>query len=204
VSEKSGPANGAAEKPPSQLRLFAALPVPEAAEVPLREAQAALKRKAQRSRLAPRWTDPEQLHLTLKFLGYTAAERLPELEAAILEEAKLSHPIQTSWAGLGAFPGPKRARVLIARLSDVRAELLALYSRLEASFDSLGFPFEERAFIPHVTLARIKTPGDVQKWLDATALPETSFELDTLRLYRSTLRPTGAIYDVVVEARLGV
>ena len=54
-----------------------------------------------------------------------------------------------------------------------------------------------------MTLARIKTPGDVGKWLEATALAETAFELGSVRLYRSTLRPTGATYDVVVEAPLG-
>jgi 2'-5' RNA ligase len=203
VSETADDQNGKAAKAVSQLRLFAALPIPKAAELTLREAQSTLKRKAQRSRLTPRWTDPEQLHVTLKFLGYTEAERLSELEAAVRDEAALSHPIRTSWSGLGAFPSPNRARVLIARLSDPRAELLALYSRLEAAFESLGFPFEERAFVPHVTLARIKTPGNVQKWLEASSLAETSFEIDTLRLYRSTLRPTGAIYDVVVDVRLG-
>ena len=140
MSELPSAQNGQAAKLVSQLRLFVALPIPKAAELTLREAQTTLKRKAQRSRLAPRWTDPEQLHVTLKFLGYTSPERLPELEAAIVEEAKLSHPIQTSWAGLGAFASPSRARVIIARLSDVRAELLALYSRLEASFESRAFP----------------------------------------------------------------
>ena len=134
--------------------------------------------------LEPRWQKPEQLHITLKFLGYVEAERLPELEQTLSAEAHASHPIKTCWAGLHAFASPSRARVVIARLSDPRAELLALYTRLEASLSSLGFPLEERAFTPHVTIARLEAAGDVRSWL-SLSLPEMKFDLGCLRLYRS-------------------
>ena len=193
---------GAAERPP-RLRLFVALPLPEPAETSLLEAQAVLRRKAQRSELEPRWIARDGLHLTLKFLGYVEPERVVELDAAIAAEARASQAIATSFAGLGAFASPARARVVVAHLSDARAELLALFSRLEASLESLGFPLEERAFKPHVTLARIKTPGDVRSWLSAAKVGETAFTLRAVRLYRSTLKPTGAEYHVVSETPLG-
>jgi 2'-5' RNA ligase len=191
------------ERPPSPLRLFVALPMPEAAKASLLEAQAALRRRAERSRLLPRWIGRDALHLTLKFLRYVAPERVAELELAIAREAGASPPITTCFSGLGAFASPANARVIVARLSDARAELLALFTRLEAAFETLGFALEARAFTPHVTLARMKTPGDVRSWLSVASLTDASFTLGAARLYRSTLKPTGAEYHVVSETALG-
>ena len=195
--------NETAEARAPRLRLFVALPLPRSAEEALLEAQAALRRRAQRSRLSPRWIAADALHLTLKFLGYVEGERVAELEAAIANETRVSRPIATSFTGLGAFASLARARVVVAHVSDVRAELLALFTRLEAAFEPLGFPLEERAFTPHVTLARIKTPGDVRSWVSAAPLAEVAFTLGAVRLYRSVLKPTGAEYQVVREIPLG-
>lgn len=192
-----------APRPEPKLRLFIAAPLPEAAEAALLDAQSALRRRASRSRLEPRWTKPEQLHVTFKFLGYASSELRLRIDDALTAEAEISHPIETSYAALGAFPSARRARVVIAHLADARGELTALFARLEAALESLGFPLETRAFAPHVTLARLKTPGDVERLLPAASLLSEPFRLDRLRLYRSILKPTGAEYHVLTEARLG-
>jgi RNA 2',3'-cyclic 3'-phosphodiesterase len=110
-----------------------------------------------------RWTDREAWHVTLAFLGQVsevaAAGLLPRLEHAAGQ-----HPqIALAFAGAGAFPGTGRANVLWSGISDDRGELARLAESVAVDADRAGVPLPDRgrAFQPHLTLARCRTPADV-------------------------------------------
>jgi 2'-5' RNA ligase len=102
-----------------------------------------------------------------------------------------------------AFGSPRRARIIAAALDDAGGFVQQLFVKLENDLEGLGILREERAFRPHVTLARIKRPGDVRDWLDAAALSTDSVELRELVLFRSILGPDGSTYLRLAEAELG-
>lgn len=150
-----------------------------------------------------RWVEPDNLHLTLRFLGDTPSADVPRLcdalAAAAGESARLSFIVH----GVGAFPSPGvPPRVLWA---GVRAgdELAALYRRVEDAVVQLGWPAEGRPFHPHVTLARAERTG-VRGDVAAAMAREAArtwgrVPADEMTLMRSTLAPAGAIYTPVAS-----
>lgn len=184
------------------VRAFFALPLPEAALATLLEARARLERRAARSRCRPRWLAAEQLHLTLKFLGWVPADRVEAFAGVADELARLTPPIASRLALATAFPNERRARVVVVELDDPAGRLAELASNVEAAADALGVAPETRAFRPHVTLARIKRPCDASGWLGAAELEAAPVDFSELRLYRSHLLPTGSVYEVIRSARL--
>jgi 2'-5' RNA ligase len=184
------------------LRLFFALPLAVEVKAALGELQAVMRRRAERSSLSLRWTDPEQLHVTLKFLGYAPAERVSELAAA-LERATVGRtPILTCCTQLVAFGSPRRARVLAARLEDADATIAALFNALELELAALGFARDERVFRPHVTLARLKRPVDVRELLRAAEVTPRDVRIDEVVLFRAHLGPEGSRYESVAKSQL--
>lgn len=152
------------------------------------------------------WTRPEQLHLTLKFLGSVAPARIPALEARLAEVAGAVEACTAEVAGVGAFPNIARPQVLWV---GVRAPTLAsLADAVEVSCVAEGFARETRPFRPHVTLGRVRERG-------GRATPElTLFARDGARtfgtspvrevtLFRSVLGPGGARHSALASFGLG-
>ena len=184
------------------LRAFFALPVPIAARSPLVELQRRLRRGLPGA--AVRWMAEEQLHLTLKFLGQV---RRADLGAfAELAERQAQQLIRTSYpvTALTAFPGPRRARVVVVRLLDADQRLERLARSLDQAAAALGVTAESRAFRPHVTLGRVKIPTDLTAAFDvgATGLPPIGFE--RLVLYSSEPGARGSTYRVLRAADLRI
>jgi RNA 2',3'-cyclic 3'-phosphodiesterase len=184
------------------VRAFFALPLPEAALAGLLEARARLERCAGRSRCRPRWLAPEQLHLTLQFLGGVPADRVESFAGVADELARSTPPIASRFAGVTAFPNERRARVVVVELDDAAGRLAELATRVDAAAEVLGVPPEGRAFRPHVTLARIQRACDASGWLAGAELEPARADFTELRLYRSHLLPTGSVYEVLRSARL--
>lgn len=182
-----------------RVRAFFALPLPGAAREALADAQRTLKRRAGDG---PRFVDPGQLHLTLKFLGWVDPDLVPVLQARITLIAIDTPPIDTSFAGFTAFPAVRHARVVAVELADPRHALGALADRLQDAAAELGIPREQRAFRAHVTIARSKRPCSVERWIDAAPL-DGALRFEELVLYRSQLLPTGSVYSTLARVRLG-
>jgi len=183
------------------LRLFFALPLPAAALEPLLAAQARAKPVA--SRLSPRWTTPEQMHHTLKFLGPMPAEALPRLQEITAARAAAATPFEATLARVLAFGGERRARVLVVELTTESPVLAELAAGLEDDAASLGVPRETRDFRAHVTLARFKHPGHAGPVIDAAQIEPTTVSCRELRLYQSELTPSGSRYTVLAARALG-
>lgn len=133
------------------MRLFAAVPLPE----PARAEVVGLLDRLRRGDLPVRWVRDEGLHLTLKFFGEVAPERLGPIEEAVRQANQGSEPLAMRLDELGAFPNPRRPRVLWIGL-DAPPALELLQDRLERRSEAIGFPPEGSPYRPHVTLGRVR------------------------------------------------
>ena len=187
------------------MRCFVAVdPSPEV-RTAIARAQAALRAAA--SAADVRWTDASAFHLTLKFLGAVADERVPAVAAALARAVAGAPPLVVAAGGLGAFPSHARARVLWAGITAGADALAALAAAVDRSLVPLGMPPEARPFHAHVTIGRVRSPRGgrtLAEALGATgAEPFGSWRADEVVLYQSRLRPTGAEYVRVAGHALG-
>jgi 2'-5' RNA ligase len=144
-----------------------------------------------------RLVKPEQVHLTLKFLGEVQEAKIDAVARALLSVR--AAPFQARLAGLGAFPG-RSIRVVWLGL---QGDFGALHAQVERALVPLGFPREARDFSPHITVGRVKTP-EISSLL-APKLAHLSdvdlgpFYVDRFFLKKSTLTPGGPIYENLAE-----
>ena len=131
--------------------MFAAVPLPEG---PRSEARRMIDDLGQRS-WPVRWTDPGELHLTLRFFGDVAPELVPPIEGALRAAVSNMSPIPMTLTALGAFPNLRHARVVWVGL-DAPSDLELLQHRIEQRVEPLGFPSDGKPFRPHVTLGRVR------------------------------------------------
>jgi 2'-5' RNA ligase len=143
-----------------------------------------------------RWSPPENLHITTKFIGEWPEARLGELTAALSALPRFE-PMRIEVRGLGYFPNPHAPRVFWAAVH-APAALGDLARETDRALAALGVPAEKRPFSPHLTLARIKEPVPLGALRQAIAgMPIADFggfTADRFCLYRSTLSPSGSVY----------
>jgi len=193
------------------IRAFIALELPES----LRAGLGQVQEKLRPSGRDVKWVRPEGIHLTLKFLGNVEESQIEEI-ARLMAQAASGCPRLTLLAkGAGAFPGLTRPRVVwIGLTGDCIVPLKALAKRLEDALIPLGFEPEGRPFSPHLTLGRAKgmptrggPGGKSQKLSEAilglSGVEVGEFEAAELVLYRSELKPGGAVYTKLRSVMLG-
>jgi 2'-5' RNA ligase len=187
-------------RPPEKLRLFVAADVPAAITGRVDAAVAPF-----RDRLPGfRWTSREGWHVTLKFLGWVEARRRAEVEDAVRSVAAKVPSFESAITRIGVFPTPGRARVVWAGLNDTDGVFEGMVRLLDDRLASLARS-EERAFAPHLTLARIQPPARIRHVApDLLELDVASerFPVDRIVLYRSRLSPSGARYEPLLTAAL--
>ena len=151
-----------------------------------------------------RWVKPQGFHLTFRFLGNIEQTRVAPILTALRAAARLQPRFQVRTQGLGAFPSLTRPRVLWARLSG--DGLRELHTKIESALGSCGFPSEDRAFRPHITLGRVRSLRGWSQVLEGIKeyLQHDFGEslIDTVTLYQSDLRPGGAVYTSLGVAPL--
>lgn len=135
------------------MRLFVALSI----SAQVRESLASLLTELRRADSKPRCVNPENLHVTLKFIGHIADQKLPTILEALRTIAGPS-PIALEFRGIGFFPNDRRPLVVWAGIQAAPV-LAALADRVDQSLAAGGLPRETRPFAPHLTLARFKEPG---------------------------------------------
>lgn len=176
------------------IRSFIAIELPDE----IRHALAEVQKNLRRDVGGIRWVEPGSIHLTLKFLGDIPAEQIQPIAAAAMGVVQDEPPLGLGVSGLGAFPNPRRPRVIWVGIEGDVERLGRLQTRLEEALGPLGFPREERAFRPHLTVGRVKDPRrppDLTRALADVTVPRcNSFDVREILLYKSDLRPTGAIY----------
>jgi 2'-5' RNA ligase len=154
---------------------------------------------------AASWSRPENIHLTVKFFGNVEQERIPAISAAAERIVKQFSPVQIEVGSTGVFPRPSRPQVLWIGINDPSHGLAKLQQQLEDEFAREGFAKEDRAFRPHLTIARIRNPHNAARI--AQAHLEMNFNtveltLDELVLFRSELGSKGSKYTSISRHRL--
>ena len=181
------------------IRAFLALSLSPQVRVHLHNLQQKL-----RSSLPPvNWVRPESIHVTVKFLGTIPAQMADQLLEALRGLSTEVSPFSLNIQGIGVFPDMRSPRVLWAGLTGPVDKLIELHKHIQLVLEPLGFPIEEKAFHPHVTLARIKWNwGRVGKALAAGGYLESREVVSTMVvnqvvLYRSELSSAGSRYEVL-------
>ena len=148
-----------------------------------------------------KWVDPEGIHLTLKFLGNIPFKQVAEITKAIEKATQGISPFHLEISGLGAFPNLKQPRVLWVGIGGEIDKLLSLQQNIDSTLAPLGFAKEERSFVPHLTLARIRQGASlIERRSFGELAMFTNFEIKypldvkNISLMRSQLTPKGAIY----------
>jgi 2'-5' RNA ligase len=184
------------------MRLFVALEIPAAVRDNLAaQVQELRELSAKVTDKRPRWVRPENLHLTLKFIGEVSPAKLESIRHALSAIRSEAH-VEITFRGLGFFPNEQYPRVLWAGL-DASANLPSLAEDIDGALETQGIPRERRAFMPHLTLARIEPPGLHEKLSAAiqknSARAFGSFQARDFRLIESRLKPSGAEYTTLAS-----
>jgi 2'-5' RNA ligase len=182
----------------SLLRVFCAIELP--AEVRERAARhiARLREAVPEARAS--WERTEKLHITLKFLGEIAPERVEALSVAVSGATSNARPFTLELEGAGAFPPRGIPRILWLGINDSSGALARLQSRLEDECATAGFAREERSFHPHLTLARIRAPQGARELAQMhreTAFETIEFAVTALVVMRSELGTGGSRFTEI-------
>jgi len=143
-----------------------------------------------------RWQQDDQLHLTLRFIGEVDRHQAGDIHAALGGVHQAAFEIALN--GIGAFDRRGQPDAVWAGVTP-HAPLRALYQKVGAALVRVGTPSEQRAFLPHITLARLKkSSGPVGSLLEQSGgLSSPAFTVDRFSLFESTLTPDGAVYTIV-------
>lgn len=150
------------------------------------------------------WTPRGKLHVTVKFLGDVARDAIEPLAKAIGPLAAGKKAPRPGTFQLDAFPSLEEARVVVALLKDPHGDLARLAERLDVVGKKFGVAAEERDFRAHVTLARLKMPYDVRRWLRPGLAPGTdACSVAHLTLFESQLSDQGSTYTPLATFAYG-
>ena len=150
-----------------------------------------------------RWTPPDNLHLTLRFLGDTSDAQRRQIETALAAIAGQNPTFQLALQAAGAFPNLRKPNILWLDFGGDLTVLMPMQRRIELAAQQAGFAAESRAFTPHLTIARAQksaAPAALAHAGEAlrtavTAIPTpTPFAVEAFHLVHSDLRPDGPIY----------
>ncbi len=189
-----------------QIRSFIAIELPTEVKQALASLQAKLKAGDSRQ---IKWVEPENMHLTLHFLGNIDPLTVDEIISAINQAAIGTHPFKIQVGGVGAFPNIQRVRVIWVGLAGDIEKLAGLQKSIGQNLEPLGFIPEKRPFTPHLTIGRVREfakPAEtaaigqtIAKTPFATKLEVT---VSTVNLMKSQLTRQGPIYTRVAAIPL--
>ncbi|MCK5391016.1 MAG: RNA 2',3'-cyclic phosphodiesterase [Deltaproteobacteria bacterium] len=177
------------------MRIFIAALIPDEIRTQLANYIDSLKRNVD----GVKWEKSDKLHITLKFLGDVDVSRVDEISNLL---GKLVHgysPFNLSISDFGGFPNFKSPRVLYIGLSR-NNELSKFQNELERDLHNLGFNKEDRRFIPHITLARVKKRIHIRETLPIT---QSIFDITQIGLIKSELGAEGSVYTPLNLFELG-
>jgi 2'-5' RNA ligase len=186
-----------------RLRLFVAMDISGDARELLSETIESFRHRIE----GARWVKAQNLHMTLKFIGDYGEEGMERLSNEIRATAERCRAFRAALGGCGAFPSPGKARVLWVGMHEGGEEAGAVARKLDSRLEKVGIKRENRPFRGHLTLARMKRPGDCAAYLEdmgdrLEGLRDMVFDVGEIVLYRSVLSPQGPTYTALERAGL--
>lgn len=145
-----------------------------------------------------KWEKPEKLHITLKFIGNVEQARVQEISLLIEDLVAKYSPFKTMLCEFGGFPRLNRPRVLYVGLSQNK-QLANFHRELDRGLSNIGFEREERKFIPHITIGRVKKRIGFKK---ASEISKMAFAIDQVGIIKSELRREGSVYTPLTIFKL--
>jgi len=189
------------------MRAFIAIELPPAIKKELRLLQDQLKPLA----AEVKWVKPENIHLTLKFLGEINEEKIGRIKELLVRVTGDKRRFVLALSSVGAFPKVRWPRVIWVGVEDKDNLASKLAAELEEGTDKLGIPREKRGFSAHITIGRVGSTNackelsekieGLKNWPEGKRL---EFGVDKLVLFKSTLAPGGAVYEAVKEANFNI
>ncbi len=184
------------------VRAFIAIDIDEATRHQLVNAQQQLIETGAQLRLV----EPQNIHVTIKFLGEVPEDKIPAIADAIRAAVKNIEPFDIHVRGIGVFPSLKYIRVVWAGVAEGRDHVIAIEQNLDRELEPLGFR-PERDFVPHLTIARVKTARHKEKLATLIeGMINAEFGVTHARaieLKQSKLTPKGPIYSTLARIELG-
>jgi 2'-5' RNA ligase len=183
------------------MRTFIAIDLPGA----VLDALGALSGRLRAAGVRASWTKPENVHLTLRFLGEIDEAAAGQLGDLLAERCADTKPFSLEVRGTGAFPNSRRPSVLWAGVGPVEGGLNALWEAAENASRAIGSPPENREFSPHLTLARIKDSREAGPLMELFEKERDfyagEFTVSSVSLFSSRLTPRGPVYTRLREFR---
>lgn len=176
------------------IRTFIAVELPQSLKADIQELQDTLKQEG----LHLRWVRPQNIHLTLKFLGNIDVKKIPGITNTLTQAVRSQTAFSLTPQGLGFFPNLKNPKVMWIGVGGDTAELMALQRSIDQALDVLGFAKEKRPFKGHLTIGRTKGRIDSRKLSNTLKnygmFASDPFKVERIALIKSELRPQGPIY----------
>ncbi len=188
-----------------RLRTFIALDLGKS----IRDKAVALQESLARGGSDVKWVEPENLHVTLLFLGEVDDRDVPAVCRAVGDCCQQHGPFLMSIANVGCFPNPRRPRVVWIGVDQGAQEVVALHDALEEALLELGcYRREDRQYTPHITLGRVKREDGSADTLSALLAKKAGWQAGEVSVREvlvmsSELTPQGPVYSVLSRARLG-
>jgi len=195
------------EGSPTLMRVFFGVELAEDIKAGVGQLADRVRRRVEQAapRAAIRWVDPENLHITLWFVGEVKDDRLEALTSAT-QAQYATEAFRLELSGTGAFPPSGSPRVLWIGLTAGVEHLRSIYAELGRRLAALGLEPERREYSPHLTIARIKDieRRDAASMRGALKMPTDLFATDVraVTLFRSRLSPKGARYEALLRVPL--
>ena len=190
-----------------EIRSFIAIELPEEAKEGLARLRGKLERDEHKF---VKWVEPESIHLTLKFLGNIFPSQVAKVTEGMKSAAQGLAPFHVEISSTGAFPNLKQPSVFWVGITGETDRLLELQRNIDSALVPLGFTKEDRPFVPHLTLARIRqgtSPAERRTFgelVSASSFEDKYYiEVTSINLLKSQLTPAGAIYSRLTTVRLG-
>jgi 2'-5' RNA ligase len=190
----------------SMLRAFIAIEFSGGLQKEISQVSELLQKKA--GKTGVRWVVPENIHLTLKFLGDVSPSAVAVIQDTIVAEASLHSTFSIKIGGIGAFPNQNRPRIIWLGV-DAPPALESLQRGVESVAAKLGYTPEERPFSPHLTLGRVRENASASELAMLTStLKEIKVEtlgimaVEEIQLFNSDLHPGGSVYTRLFSAPL--
>jgi RNA 2',3'-cyclic 3'-phosphodiesterase len=190
--------NSTGTKSMDKIRAFIAIELPDNIKKELIKVISILRAD---SSVPVKWVEPENVHITLKFLGDIDTERVDAIINAVKQATAGIPPFKLEVRGLGVFPNPKKTQVAWAGLSGDMEVLVHLQQNVEFEMEEMGFSREMRKFSPHLTLARVRdniTSMERERFgnlVTGASFSAGTIKVESVNLMKSLLTRQGAVYS---------
>lgn len=184
----------------NRLRCFIAIEIPQA----IKDELFTLQNELKKSNADIKFVEPENLHITLKFLGSVTPDKAEEIKASLLRTPFLTAPFASSLGKIGAFPGIGHPRVIWAGINKNKEKILRIYEAIEEMLSGLGFEKDTKPFETHITLGRVRSPKNLNNLKEALGnlnfISKEDFVIGSVTLFKSDLSKSGPVYTKIFEA----